>query len=183
MLESFALPIPNPLVIVPYDVSWPQRAADEAVRLSEALGTNLIKVEHIGSTSVPGLAAKPIIDLMPLVGDLAQLERDRALFESLGYRWHGEYGIEGRRFCTLSNAAGERLVNVHCFQADSPQIERHLAFRDYLRSHPGVALEYEKEKRRAAELHPRDVNAYNDEKCQWVLRTEAEALAWLRAKR
>lgn len=178
MSESLDLPIPHAVSIKPYDPTWPRRAAEESTRLAGVLGPILHKVEHIGSTSVPGLAAKPIIDLMPLVMDLGLLDRARTQVESLGYRWHGEYGIEGRRFCTVSNDSGERLLNVHCFVSNSSQVARHLAFRDYLRAHPDVALDYEKVKRQAAELHPHDVNAYNDEKSQWVLRVEAEAIQW-----
>jgi GrpB-like predicted nucleotidyltransferase (UPF0157 family) len=178
MPEPFVLPSPHSVVIKPYDPLWPSRAVKEGMRLAGVLGANLCKVEHIGSTSVPGLAAKPIIDLMPLVSNLTLLDRDHAMVESLEYRWHGEYGIEGRRFCTLTNGNGERLVNVHFFQSDSPQIERHLAFRDYLRAQPEVARQYEAEKRRAAALHPGDGNAYNEEKWGWVAQTEREALKW-----
>jgi GrpB-like predicted nucleotidyltransferase (UPF0157 family) len=166
------------VIIATYDSEWPKRAAVEAARLAEALGGNLIKVEHIGSTSVPGLAAKPIIDLMPLVRSMEELDHDRVRVEALGFAWRGEFGIEGRRFCTLTDSEGVRLVNLHCFQSDSPEIERHLVFRDYLCVHLAVAREYEIEKRRAAALHPNDSRAYNDEKCEWVARAEAEAMKW-----
>jgi GrpB-like predicted nucleotidyltransferase (UPF0157 family) len=166
------------VVIAPYDPQWPERAAAEGRRLAQVLGDILFKVEHIGSTSVPGLAAKPIIDLIPLVRSLDELDQYAIRVESLGFAWHGEFGIEGRRFCTLTDSAGTRLVNLHCFQTDSPEVERHLVFRDYIRSHPSVARDYETEKRRAAALHPNDSRAYNDEKWQWVAKTEAEAMKW-----
>ena len=171
------MPPPIPVVLAPYDAEWPRVAARHAERL-RVLGATLVAVHHIGSTSVPGLAAKPIIDLMPLVTDLADLDRERRRVEALGYEWHGELGISGRRYCTLSDAAGVRIAQLHFFAADSPQVARHIAFRDYLRAHPDAAGAYEKEKRRARDLHPDDSHAYTDEKDAWIRDMETKALAW-----
>jgi GrpB-like predicted nucleotidyltransferase (UPF0157 family) len=168
---------PIPMVLAAYDPAWPQMAAPHGERLA-VLGATLVAVHHIGSTSVPGLAAKPIIDLMPLVTSLAALDAARGRLEALGYNWHGEFGIAGRRYCTLCDALGNRIAHAHFFSADSPQVERHIAFRDYLRAHPAAARAYEREKRRARELHPDDSHAYTDEKAAWVRETEARALAW-----
>jgi GrpB-like predicted nucleotidyltransferase (UPF0157 family) len=181
-MDSFAQPAMHAVIIVPYDRSWVERAADETSQLAEALSSNLARIEHFGSTSVPGLAAKPIIDLMPLVVSLDDLDCNSAAIEMLGFAWHGEFGIKGRRFCTKTGPNGVRLVNLHCFQVDSSEVERHLAFRDYLRAHPAVAREYEIEKHRAAALHPNDSRAYNDEKWAWVERVEADALKWHAAR-
>jgi GrpB-like predicted nucleotidyltransferase (UPF0157 family) len=169
---------PIPVVLAAYDPAWPRMAADHAERL-RVLGPILVTVHHIGSTSVPGLAAKPIIDLMPVVTDLADLDRESWRVAGLGYDWLGKLGIEGRRYCKLSDAAGTRLAQLHFFQAGSPHIRRHIAFRDYLRAHPQVTAAYEKEKRRARDLHPDDSHAYTDEKAAWIRETEAQALAWL----
>jgi GrpB-like predicted nucleotidyltransferase (UPF0157 family) len=87
-------------------------------------------------------------------------------------------GISGRRYCTLSDEAGTRIVQLHFFNADSPHVERHIAFRDYLRAHPDAASAYDKEKRRARDLHPNDSHAYSDEKAAWIRDTEAKALSW-----
>jgi GrpB-like predicted nucleotidyltransferase (UPF0157 family) len=142
------------------------------------LGSTVVVVHHIGSTSVPGLAAKPIIDLLPVVRDLDELDLKRSLVESLGYSWYGELGITGRRYCALSDGDGSRIAQLHFFTAESPQIVRHLAFRDYLRAHPEEARAYEYEKRRARDLFPNDSHAYTDEKAAWIERTQGEALAW-----
>ena len=171
------MPLPFPVILAPYDPEWPQMAARQAERL-RVLGPTLVAVFHIGSTSVPGLTAKPIIDLMPLVADLNSLDRQQAPVEGLGYKWHGEFGIPERRYCTLSDERGTRLVQLHFFARDSRQVSRHIAFRNYLRAHPAAARAYENEKRRAREIHPNDANAYCDEKAAWVQRTEAEAVAW-----
>ena len=168
---------PHPVTLAPYDPVWPQLAATHAERL-QVLGPVLLGVHHIGSTAVPGLAAKPIMDLMPLVTDVLGLQREKSRVEALGYQWHGELGIPGRRYCTLVNETGVRIVQLHFFQADSPHAARHLAFRDYLRAHPEVARAYENEKRRARDLHPGDSHAYCDEKAAWILNMEARALVW-----
>ena len=160
-----------------YDPAWPENAAIQAKRL-RLLGPVLVQVHHIGSTSVPGLAAKPIIDLMPLVTSLAELDQRQYQIEELGYRWLGELGIPGRRYCSLTDENGVRLAQLHFFEAASTQVARHIAFRDYLRHHPEVAASYEAEKRRAQRLHPGDVHAYTDEKAKWVRETEAAALKW-----
>ncbi|MVM30190.1 GrpB family protein [Spirosoma sp. HMF4905] len=168
----------HPVVIETYNPDWPVWAQRESDRFYQVLEPNLITVEHIGSTSVPGLAAKPIIDLMPIVYSLDILDQQRSLVEGLGYEWYGEYGIAQRRFCTLTDANGNRLINVHFFAETSPDITRHLAFRDYLRTHPAVVEAYQQEKRRAASLHPFDSLAYNVEKADWVRNHEADALNW-----
>lgn len=172
------MPPPIPVVIAPYDQDWPAiaRAYADGLRV---LGPVLTAVHHIGSTSVPGLAAKPVIDLMPVVTDITKLDLCRLMVERAGYEWHGELGIVGRRYCTLSDAAGGRLAQLHFFEDGSPHIARHLAFRDYLRAHPKVARAYEQEKRRARDLHPDDSHAYSDEKSNWIFETESKALAWV----
>src|SRR5262249_39659039 len=154
---------PISVVLAPYDASWPQAAAEYAASL-RALGPTLVDIHHIGSTAVPGLAAKPIIDLLPLVGNLADLDSQQTFVEALGYMWHGEYGLPGRRFCTLSDVRGIRLVHLHFFETSSPLPQRHLAFRDYLRAHPDVAAAYEAEKYRARACHPDNSHAYSEEK-------------------
>ena len=173
---------PIPVFLAPYNSAWPKVAADHAACL-RTLGSTLVAVHHIGSTSVPWLAAKPIIDLMPLVTDLDDLDRKRSLLEALGYVWHGELGITERRYCALSDEGGVRIAQLHIFAADSPHVVRHLAFRDYLRTHPEAAHAYEEEKRRARDLHPNDSHAYSDEKDAWVRRTEADALIWFAEQR
>ena len=172
-------PPPIPVALVDYDADWPQRAAKLAERL-QVLGSTLVVVQHIGSTAIPGMAAKPIIDLMPLVTTLADLDTQRWRVEALGYEWRGELGIQGRRYCTLSNESGIRVAQLHFFQAESPHVMRHIAFRDYLRSHPEAARAYENEKRRAQKLHARDSHAYTDEKAAWIRDMEANALIWFR---
>jgi GrpB-like predicted nucleotidyltransferase (UPF0157 family) len=167
---------PFPVRLVDYDADWPRQAAERIARL-RVLEPVLLAAHHIGSTSVPGLIAKPIIDLMPLVGDLASLDLERGAVEALGYQWHGEYGIPGRRYCT-ADIGNRRVAQLHFFAMGDPGVLRHLAFRDYLRAHSGVAAAYAAEKRRARDIHPGNHQAYGWEKQVWINRVEAEALAW-----
>ncbi|ARN80770.1 GrpB family protein [Methylocystis bryophila] len=167
---------PFPVVLAPYDEAWPEMAARCSRRLG-SLGPNLLAVHHIGSTSVPGLSAKPIIDLMPVVASLRRLDEQTLQLAALGFDWHGEFGMAGRRYCTLSKN-GRRVAQLHFFEVGARHIARHLAFRDYLRARPDAADAYEQEKRRARDLFPGNSHAYGDEKSAWIEAKEAEALAW-----
>jgi GrpB-like predicted nucleotidyltransferase (UPF0157 family) len=121
---------PIPVELVPHDPAWAEAAQHEAARLQAAAGLAIIVVHHIGSTAIPGIRAKPILDLMPLLRSLADFDEMRPAIEGLGYAWWGEYGIPGRRYCNLSDpVTGQRKIHLHCFEEGSPQVARHLAFR------------------------------------------------------
>jgi GrpB-like predicted nucleotidyltransferase (UPF0157 family) len=159
-------------------------AAEESKRITEALGSNTVVIHHVGSTAVPGICSKPILDLLPEVASLDALDASRPSLEELGYEWWGEYGIRNRRYCTLNDSVtGRRMVQLHCFETGDAEIERLLAFREYLRATPDAAMAYDQEKRRCRDLHPDDSHAYTDAKAAWIDSMMPRALAFYRARR
>lgn len=177
------MPPPIKVELEPHSSRHKLRAQAELERLNHALAGYFVVIHHIGSTAIPGIHSKPIIDLLPVTMDLGLLDEQQASFESLGYRYWGEYGIPGRRYCTLDDATtGRRLVQLHCFQTGSPEIEKHLAFRDYLLDHPAVAQAYDLEKRRCRDLHPDDSHAYSDAKSAWITTQLPTAIRCFRGK-
>lgn len=171
------MPPPIKVRLVPHAPHWAEAANKEAQRICAALPSLNPAVHHIGSTAIPGIAAKPIIDLLGVVPDLPALDAARPAVEALGYEWHGEYGLAGRRYCKLDEpATGERRVQLHFYASGDPAIARHLAFRNHLRERPDLAAEYEREKLRCAALHPENSHAYTKCKNEWIRKAEAEAL-------
>ncbi|SIO72391.1 GrpB domain, predicted nucleotidyltransferase, UPF0157 family [Burkholderia sp. GAS332] len=173
------MPPPIKVELRPHDQRWVENALAESQTLASAIGPPLLVVHHVGSTAIPAIRAKPILDLLPVVVDLAALDRSRANIEALGYEWWGELGLPGRRYCTKSDPkTGRRLIQLHCYADGSPEIVRHLAFRDYLRQNPNIATVYDQEKAQCQRLHPDDSHAYGDCKAVWIEKIEAEAVAW-----
>jgi GrpB-like predicted nucleotidyltransferase (UPF0157 family) len=166
------------VVVTAYDPRWPGEFERSASEIVAALGPNLLSVHHIGSTAVPGLDAKPVIDLLAVVAELAALDEQRATMEQLGYEVLGEFGIAGRRYFRRDDAAGRRTHQIHAFVEESPHIARHIAFRDFLLAHPEQAHAYGELKRRLAVAHPHDIGAYMDGKDAFIKEMEARALAW-----
>ena len=121
------------ITVVPYDPAWSGLYEAEAQAIAGVLGQRLTAIHHIGSTAVPGLAAKPVIDIMPVVRAVTEADECRADFEALGYEYLGEFGIPGRRY--LRKGGDERTHQMHIFASDDVHaIARHLAVRDYLRA-------------------------------------------------
>lgn len=164
------------ITVVPYDPRWEQAFADEAAEIRRILGGNCIAVHHIGSTAVRGLAAKPVIDIMPVVKDLSEADACRPAFEAFGYEWMGEFGIAGRRY--LRKGGDERTHQIHIFsREDTANITRHLAVRDYLRAHAAEREAYAALKAALAAEHPYDIEGYCDGKEAFVRALEQRALA------
>lgn len=168
------------VVVCAYDESWPQEFAQEAQRLREVLGENCLEIHHIGSTAVPGLAAKPIIDFMLVVRELEEVDRRASALEELGYEYLGEFGIPGRRY--LRKGGFRHTHHLHIFSTfNKAAIERHLAVREYLRANLEAALEYAQLKLEAAKIY-HDYQSYSQAKDEYVRALERRALEW-RAQR
>lgn len=167
--------MPRPVDLAPHDPRWAAAAAAEIARVTAAAPGVWLSVRHVGSTAVPGLVAKPVLDLIAEAGTLEALDQARPALEALGYAWRGENGVAGRRYCTLDDPeTGTRRVHLHCHAARDPAVARAVAFRDALRARPVLAAGYAAEKRRCATLHPQDSGAYAACKAGWIGRVLAE---------
>ena len=165
--------------VVPHDPAWTEKFEAEAATLRSVLGDEAISVHHIGSTSVPDLAAKPTIDVLIEARKIEEVDDfDKAMSEE-GYEPWGEYDVPGRRFFT-KNRGTSRITNVHVFEAGNPEVERHLVFREYLIQNPEAASAYGTLKNNLAEKFPTDIRAYMDGKDAFIKQTEKEALSWNR---
>lgn len=163
-----------------YNHQWPAIFTADAKKLQVIFGSELLEIHHIGSTSIKGLAAKPVIDIMPVAERINQIDSFNSLMESNGYEAKGENGIPGRRF--FQKGESKRTHHIHIFETKSPHIERHLAFRDYLRTYPGEALAYGSLKKQLAQMLPYDMKSYINGKAAFIANTEQEALTWYRSK-
>lgn len=144
--------------------------------IKDILVGNCIAIYHIGSTSVKGLAAKPIIDIMVVVKNLEKVDDAAKDFSKIGYEYLGEFGMSGRRY--LRKGGDERTHQIHIFQADDwNNIGRHLAFRDYMRTHEKERNEYAKIKIELAHRFPYDIDGYCDGKENFVRKIEELALS------
>src|SRR5688572_3031291 len=164
------------IIIVAYDPAWVERFREEASCIATVFGGDLLSLHHIGSTSIPGMSAKPIIDIMPVVRDISRAETFNEGMIQLGYIPMGEYGIAGRRY--FVKGADPRTHQVHSYQPDNPEVKRHLDFRDYLIAHEDEAGQYAKLKAGLAEQHRYDIEAYTQGKATFIKGVLAKAQAW-----
>jgi GrpB-like predicted nucleotidyltransferase (UPF0157 family) len=153
--------------IYPYDPTWVAEFAAEAARLTPVFGDNLVAMHHIGSTAVPGLPAKPVIDIMPVVNDIHQVDDLNPHMAALGYIARGEHGIPGRRYFRKGSDA-HHSHHIHVFQVGSPEIAKHLDFRDYLRAHPEAMAAYGRLKTTLATQYRTDPPAYTNAKADFI---------------
>jgi GrpB-like predicted nucleotidyltransferase (UPF0157 family) len=163
--------------VVAYDPRWLEEFRKESHRISEVLTDQIVHIHHIGSTAVPGLKAKPVIDIMLEVKDVDDLDEYDSGMEHIGYIPKGEFGITGRRF--YLKGLQNPTHHVHAFNAGSPHVHRHIAFRDYLVEHPLIAKEYEELKIRCADECDNDNEKYCDGKEDFVREHEKKAMAWM----
>jgi GrpB-like predicted nucleotidyltransferase (UPF0157 family) len=155
--------------------NWSRMFHQEAQFLKTIFGDEIIRFEHFGSTSVPGLKAKPVIDMMCIVKEIEKVDSFNDKMDSLGYDVVGEWGIPGRRF--FRKGGENRTHHIHFYQVDNPQIERHLVFRDYLRTHQEEATKYSRFKEELAARFD-NTRDYSPAKRTFVQEMEQQALLW-----
>jgi GrpB-like predicted nucleotidyltransferase (UPF0157 family) len=164
--------------VVQHQPQWLDAFEIESHSVSSALGENMVAIHHIGSTAIPHIYAKPIIDLLVEVKDILVVDQHNSAMEKLGYVVMGEFGIPDRRFFLKDSAAGIRTHHVHVFAIYSPQIQRHLAFRDYLIAHLEIAQEYSDLKCDLAKQYPQDIQGYMDGKDEFIKTIDQQAAQW-----
>jgi GrpB-like predicted nucleotidyltransferase (UPF0157 family) len=169
------------VVVVPPDPLWQTKFSRESIGVLHALGITAIAIHHIGSTSIPGIYAKPIVDMLLEVDTLENLEARQEALTVLGYEAMGEFGISGRRHYRKCNASRVRAFHLHAYAAGSPHIERHLAFRDYMTLHRDLAAEYSELKQRLAYEHAHSIEEYQNGKDAFIREAERQALQWRRS--
>ncbi len=168
----------DPIAIVEYDATWPDLFEQMRSRLTEVLGPTAVRIEHVGSTAVPGLPAKPVVDIQVSVPDVDDDDSYREPIESLGFqlRW-----IEAGHRYFRPPARLPRIWQVHVCGAGSDWERVHLLFRDYLRAHPQVAYEYGAMKKRLAGMYATDRIRYTDEKGPFIDAVIEAAEEWATA--
>lgn len=160
-----------------YSLNWHYMFEQEAKMLKSIFADDIITIEHFGSTAIPGMKAKPVIDIMCIVRDIKKVDMFNNQMTTLHYDVAGEWGIEGRR---LFRKGGEnRTHHIHFFQYNNPNIERHLVFRDYLLAHPKEATVYSEFKEHLAQKYD-DTRDYSPAKKAFVSEMEKKALNWHR---
>ena len=170
---------PVPVEVLPYDPAWTELYAAESERVRQALGRlvdggALEELAHLGSTSVPGLVAKPTIDMMGRIHPYPPSQANIAALAAIGYTWRGEFGLPGRTYFTK----GPHDYHLHLIGFDSEHWERHIVFRDYLRAHQHARERYATLKLDLAELFRFDRPAYQDGKTDLIKELSREASAW-----
>lgn len=163
----------NLIEVVPYKNEWPEQFKAEAKLIQQTLGDNCLEVHHIGSTSVPSLVAKPIIDILPVVKNILLVDQAIQTMGQIGYEAKGEYGIPFRRYFQKGNI--QRTHNVHIFEEGNPEIERHLKFRDWMREYKSDREAYAKLKIELALKFPHDIKSYSLGKDAFIADIDSKA--------
>jgi GrpB-like predicted nucleotidyltransferase (UPF0157 family) len=149
----------------------------EAAKISAVFGSELVSIHHIGSTSIPGLNAKPIIDIMPIVQHIDRIDALNPVMIELSYEPMGEYGISGRRFFRKGGEIN-RSHHVHAYETTNPEVTKHLDFRDYLIAHPIEAQQYADLKKELTKKFPHDIEGYINGKDAFIKEIIRRAAEW-----
>jgi GrpB-like predicted nucleotidyltransferase (UPF0157 family) len=151
--------------VKPYNKKWKEKFKNEKTNLEKIFNDILVEIYHIGSTAIPNIKAKPVIDIMVVVEDINKADNYNDKMKTLGYEPKGEFGIKNRRF--FQKGGNNRTHHVYIFQQGDKEIKRHINFRDYMRSHPEEAQKYSQ-----------DINKYNKGKNDFIAEIDSKAVEW-----
>lgn len=152
------------VIVLPYDPNWKTCFESIKQELESALGNLAMRIEHVGSTSVEGLSAKPIIDIDVVIDDYSVFGSVVERLAAIGYTHEGDLGIKGREAFKYSDKPHLQKHHLYVCPQDSAELLRHITFRDFLRSHPEAARKYGKVKETAAKLYPDNIEKYMEYK-------------------
>jgi GrpB-like predicted nucleotidyltransferase (UPF0157 family) len=161
--------------LVPYAPEWKLHFESEKHALLRVLGSTVLDIQHVGSTSIPGMIAKPIIDIAIAVNDFEEAKICIPLVESLGYEYKGEFGIPRRHYFVKGDP---RLFHIHMSEIKSVEWQNTLLFRDYLCHHPEAAKAYAQLKQQLAARYAQDREAYLEGKTAYV----EQVIQWAKAE-
>ncbi|MBR6554595.1 MAG: GrpB family protein [Clostridia bacterium] len=148
------------VVVVPYDAGWQRDFAAIREELARALGSLALRIEHVGSTAVEGLSAKPCIDIDVVIQDYGVFDAVVAKLAEIGYQHEGDLGIRDREAFCYANKPHLQKHHLYVCPLQSAELHRHLTFRDFLRTHPEAVRQYGAVKEAAARLFPHDIDGY-----------------------
>ena len=175
--HSQETPVSRIVEVVAHDSASSEQFRAEAAQLWQLFEAEVIAIHHIGSTAIPGIKAKPILDLLVEVRDIGRIDDYDLAMVRLGYQPKGEVGVPGRRYFS-KDTAGVRSHQVHIFERGDSEIERHILFVDFLIAHPEKARAYSELKEKLAVRYRTDPHAYNDAKTTFIRETDCQAVTW-----
>jgi GrpB-like predicted nucleotidyltransferase (UPF0157 family) len=163
--------------VVSYNSNWGEMYKKESGKIKNILNDIIIDIHHIGSTAIPGIKAKPVIDILVEVKNIEEVDKYNHKMKELGYEVMGEYGIPKRRF--FRKGGNNRTHHLHIFQVGNEEIERHINFKEYLISHPDKGQEYSKLKEKLVNRFTFDVENYTNGKSDFIKEIDRKArLRW-----
>ncbi|MEK7662082.1 MAG: GrpB family protein [Patescibacteria group bacterium] len=160
-----------------YDPNWISKFNSIKELLSEVFGDKALMIEHVGSTSVQGMKAKPLIDILVVVEKLESFEKEKELMAKAGYEWHYYPDPEGLSFSKF-DPDGEKTEGIHICEKNSLWVRQFIVIRDYLRAHPEKAKEYSELKQKIVEIYPNDYLAYRNAKTPFLDQLKQAAYLW-----
>jgi GrpB-like predicted nucleotidyltransferase (UPF0157 family) len=169
--------VPRIIELLPYDPRWSDQYQHEANHIAEIFAEHLVAIHHIGSTAIPGIKAKPVIDIMVIVREIEQVEQFNQAMIDVGYIPRGEHGIPGRRYFR-KGSDDHHSHHVHVYGLGHQDIMLQLNFRDYLRDHPMEAQAYSQLKEALAQQYREDPAGYTEGKTEFVVERNQRAAQW-----
>ena len=156
------------VIVAPYDVAWKSAFEDIKIEIESALGDLIIGIEHVGSTAVEGMTAKPCIDLDVIIKDDSMLDAVIERLAEIGYIHEGDLGIKGREAFKYTDKPHLMTHHLYVCTESSDELRRHIVFRDFLRNNPDAAKKYSAVKETAAKLYPNDIDKYIEYKAPCI---------------